>query len=161
MQRSSRFVIVTIPCQNMEEICVLTLITMKDKFYVTKQTTKVCSENVLLTANIILFKWRNNISRKDHFQILLSESGITDCKLISGEFISTQEQYMGRTNTAFECAREVKVIAPDADGMTWTLNSMECWAKYGSSNSTIDTNGCSYCQSCVFGIVFFLYTYQI
>ena len=100
------------------------------------------------------FKWRNNISRKDHFQILLSESGITDCKLISGEFISTQEQYMGRTNTAFECAREVKVIAPDADGMTWTLNSMECWAKYGSSNSTIDTNGCSYCQSCVFGIVF-------
>ena len=40
---------------------------------------------------------------------------------------------------------------PEADGMTWTLNDKDCWAKSGTINSTIDPNGCSYCKSCIFG----------
>ena len=34
--------------------------------------------------------------------------------------------------------------------MTWTINNKECWAKFESSNSSIDPNGCSYCKSCFF-----------
>ena len=71
--------------------------------------------------------------------------------MISGEFESNQEQYLETTESAFDCVREVKTRASDANGMTWTLNTKDCWAKFESSNSTIDVNGCSYCQSCVFG----------
>ena len=35
--------------------------------------------------------------------------------------------------------------------MTWTIDNRECWAKFESSNSSIDPNGCAYCQSCFFG----------
>ena len=71
--------------------------------------------------------------------------------MISGEFTSVDETYLETTNTATECVTQVKTRTPNADGMTWALNTKECWAKYGSSNSTIDPSGCSYCHSCFFG----------
>ena len=71
--------------------------------------------------------------------------------MISGEFTSVDETYLETTNTASECVTQVKTRTPNADGMTWALNTKECWAKYGSSNSTIDPSGCSYCHSCYFG----------
>ena len=54
-----------------------------------------------------------------------------------------------------DCVNEVIVRVPFANGMTWSLNNKDCWAKYGSSNSTIDPNGCSYCKSCFIGKAFF------
>ena len=71
--------------------------------------------------------------------------------MISGEFTSIEELYLQTTESAFECVREVKTRTSNATGMTWTQNTKECWAKYSSSNSTIDPSGCSYCQSCEFG----------
>ena len=65
--------------------------------------------------------------------------------------MSTQEQFLARTHTALECVQEVRMRVPEADGMTWTLNDKDCWAKSGTINSTIDPNGCAYCKSCIFG----------
>ena len=65
--------------------------------------------------------------------------------------MSTQEQFLAKTDTALECVQEVRMRVPEADGMTWTLNDKDCWAKSGTINSTIDPNGCSYCKSCIFG----------
>ena len=71
--------------------------------------------------------------------------------MISGELTSSEEVYLELTETALQCVEKTKINAPGANGITWTLNTNECWAKYNSSNSTIDPLGCSYCQSCVFG----------
>ena len=87
--------------------------------------------------------------KNDLINIFL-KGNATDCKLVFGELKSTGEHYLETTETAQECVQEAKARALDADGITFTLNTKECWAKYGSSNST-DPNGCSFCQSCVLG----------
>ena len=81
--------------------------------------------------------------------------GINDCHYVDGEYTSTQEQFLKITDSALDCVREVRINVPDADGMTWTLNNKECWAKSGTENSSIDLDGCAYCQSCIFGKITF------
>ena len=83
--------------------------------------------------------------------LYFSEKGIFNCTMVSGELKSDSEQYMENTATPHECQTRVKIRAPDANGVTWTHNNHECYAKFGSSESIIDDQGCSYCQSCYFG----------
>ena len=85
-----------------------------------------------------------------HFKHCFQGTGNGNCRFISGEYTFTQEQYLQKTDSAAGCVQEVKARAENADAMTWTMNTKDCWAKYGSSNSSIDPNGCSYCQSCFF-----------
>ena len=83
--------------------------------------------------------------------------GITTCNMVPGELSYTDEYYLGTTETDYQCVQEVKKRADSelpgekADGMLWTTNTHECWAKYGSSNSSVNPDGCKYCKSCSFG----------
>ena len=77
--------------------------------------------------------------------------GLTSCKMVTGELIYIDEVYLGTTETEHHCVQEVRKRADEANGMLWTTNTHDCWAKYGSSNSTINPNGCNYCKSCFFG----------
>ena len=80
----------------------------------------------------------------------ISGINIGDCQFTVGEYTSTNEQYLEKTDSASDCVKDVKARAPNADAMTWAINTKDCWAKFDSSNSSIDPNGCSYCQSCFF-----------
>ena len=77
--------------------------------------------------------------------------------MVPGELSYTDEYYLGTTETDYQCVQEVKKRADSelpgekADGMLWTTNTHECWAKYGSSNSSVNPDGCKYCKSCSFG----------
>ena len=65
---------------------------------------------------------------------------------------SGEEEYLKDTDTAIECSREVHVLRPYADGMTWSSNSKNCYAEMGSSEtSTTDSFGCLSCKTCPFG----------
>ena len=76
--------------------------------------------------------------------------------MVSGELKSDSERYMEVAVTPQECQRRVKRLVPNADGITWTHMDHGCYAKFGSSETTIDAHGCSFCESCSFGKSIFL-----
>ena len=89
--------------------------------------------------------------------ILISGKGITNCTMVAGELRSESEQYLEITSTAHECQRRVKIREPEANGITWTHNDHQCWAKFTSSDSVLDPNGCTFCSSCFFSKSFYDY----
>ena len=83
--------------------------------------------------------------------LLVEEQVDRDCRMVSGELLSDSDQYVEVTLTPLDCQRIVKQLVPNADGITWTYGDHSCYAKFGSSETIIDVNGCSYCESCSFG----------
>ena len=80
-----------------------------------------------------------------------SGSDSSDCEIRSGEYPSTRKKYLKNTDTAEKCVQEVKTNEPQADAMTWVIPLKNCNAKFGSSNSSLDPDGCDQCMSCFFG----------
>ena len=120
---------------------------MRDTSPVQKQTMKVgyvtfVSKNRFISRLIMCYNL--------YIFILISGKGITNCTMVAGELISESEQYLEITSTAHECQRRVKIREPEANGITWTHNDHQCWAKFTSSDSVLDPNGCTFCSSCFF-----------
>ena len=124
---------------------------MKDISIAMKRTIKVNIDKILHPLKFIFQNVQINLWNLVVIW-LTSGQGVTDCSLVPGELTSDFEQYFEKTETPLECQARVKIKAPEANGMTWSYSNHQCWAKYGSSNSTIDEYGCSYCTSCIFGI---------
>ena len=158
MSRTSRwnlFGYVTVLRQSLEEIYAQTQIITKNMFPVPTQTMKVesflsISKKSKLNLQITCFKPECTKLNRINFS-LDPGKGITNCTMVPGELTSGSEQYLETTQSAHECQRRVKIREPDANGITWTHNGGQCWAKFSSSDSVIDDNGCTYCSSCFFG----------
>ena len=140
----------------MEETYVPIPITMRDTFRVRKQIMKVGCVTSVLKYKVLTKYFSKSIACPNLyiFSWILGK-GITNCTMVAGELRSESEQYLEITSTAHECQRRAKIREPEANGITWTHNDHQCWAKFDSSDSIMDTKGCSFCSSCFFSMLFY------
>ena len=123
---------------------------MRDTSPVQKQTMKVGYITSVSKHKCIIYISNLIMCYNLYIFILILGKGITNCTMVAGELISESEQYLEITPTAHECQRRVKIREPEANGITWTHNDHQCWAKFASSDSVLEPNGCTFCSSCFF-----------
>ena len=130
---------------------------MRDTFPVLKQIMKVGYVTSVQKYKVLTkLNYKKSIACLNLYVFLfISGKGITNCTMVAGELRSESEQYLEITSTAHECQRRAKIREPEANGITWTHNDHQCWAKFDSSDSIMDTKGCSFCSSCFFSMLFY------
>ena len=68
---------------------------------------------------------------------------------MDGNLVSQNEESLTQTATPNECAETIRAMRPNAEGMTWDPNSLNCYAEFGVSDSF--DGPCKTCKTCLFG----------